>query len=150
MIRPPPRSTRTDTRFPYTTLFRSRVGTDGDDTADRCSRAQPQFLGLVGAHQQHGSSTIADLRCIAGADPPIFAEYAFQTGQLLRRALAADGFILRQRRDGNLATRFSQSGYIDRRAFRGEIARIGGDGGAAMAFQRQEIGRGSWRERVWR
>src|SRR3546814_16409148 len=26
MIRRPPRSTRTDTRFPYTTLFRSRVG----------------------------------------------------------------------------------------------------------------------------
>src|SRR3546814_14236843 len=25
MIRRPPRSTRTDTRFPYTTLFRSRV-----------------------------------------------------------------------------------------------------------------------------
>src|SRR3546814_4949554 len=25
MIRPPPRSTRTDTLFPYTTLFRSRV-----------------------------------------------------------------------------------------------------------------------------
>src|SRR3546814_4454188 len=26
MIRPPPRSTRTDTLFPYTTLFRSRGG----------------------------------------------------------------------------------------------------------------------------
>src|SRR3546814_3998074 len=31
MIRLPPRSTRTDTRFPYTTLFRSRVGATGDD-----------------------------------------------------------------------------------------------------------------------
>src|SRR3546814_3092141 len=28
MIRRPPRSTRTDTRFPYTTLFRSLVGID--------------------------------------------------------------------------------------------------------------------------
>src|SRR3546814_5860205 len=27
MIRRPPRSTRTDTLFPYTTLFRSRIGT---------------------------------------------------------------------------------------------------------------------------
>src|SRR3546814_13506607 len=26
MIRPPPRSTRTDTLFPYTTLFRSQLG----------------------------------------------------------------------------------------------------------------------------
>src|SRR3546814_4189468 len=29
MIRRPPRSTRTDTLFPYTTLFRSAVGTAG-------------------------------------------------------------------------------------------------------------------------
>src|SRR3546814_18291684 len=29
MIRRPPRSTRTDTLFPYTTLFRSRLWTDG-------------------------------------------------------------------------------------------------------------------------
>src|SRR3546814_5728023 len=28
MVRRPPRSTRTDTRFPYTTLFRSRVRAD--------------------------------------------------------------------------------------------------------------------------
>src|SRR3546814_8689147 len=31
MIRRPPRSTRTDTLFPYTTLFRSRGLRDGDD-----------------------------------------------------------------------------------------------------------------------
>src|SRR3546814_17271303 len=30
MIRRPPRSTRTDTLFPYTTLFRSFVDIDGD------------------------------------------------------------------------------------------------------------------------
>src|SRR3546814_7425136 len=40
MIRRPPRSTRTDTLFPYTTLFRSRVEfladfLDADDAADR-------------------------------------------------------------------------------------------------------------------
>src|SRR3546814_582398 len=37
MIRRPPRSTRTDTLFPYTTLFRSYVGLDGGD---------PDNLGL--------------------------------------------------------------------------------------------------------
>src|SRR3546814_7309963 len=31
MIRRPPRSTRTDTLFPYTTLFRSGVGTESAD-----------------------------------------------------------------------------------------------------------------------
>src|SRR3546814_4769800 len=30
MIRPPPRSTRTDTRCPYTTLFRSRLAANGE------------------------------------------------------------------------------------------------------------------------
>src|SRR3546814_10078419 len=30
MIRRPPRSTRTDTRFPYTTLFRSHIGANGN------------------------------------------------------------------------------------------------------------------------
>src|SRR3546814_8657404 len=33
MIRRPPRSTRTDTLFPYTTLFRSRVDIDAEDLA---------------------------------------------------------------------------------------------------------------------
>src|SRR3546814_1135343 len=37
MIRRPPRSTRTDTLFPYTTLFRSKRG---------CSRALPSCLRL--------------------------------------------------------------------------------------------------------
>src|SRR3546814_10960770 len=31
MIRRPPRSTRTDTLFPYTTLFRSGLGEGGDE-----------------------------------------------------------------------------------------------------------------------
>src|SRR3546814_18813842 len=34
MIRRPPRSTRTDTLFPYTTLFRSDEGKEGDDRRD--------------------------------------------------------------------------------------------------------------------
>src|SRR3546814_17939433 len=41
MIRRPPRSTRTDTLFPYTTLFRSddhRVGAVGDQDARRIAR----------------------------------------------------------------------------------------------------------------
>src|SRR3546814_8884318 len=33
MIRRPPRSTRTDTLFPYTTLFRAEYGLDGRQTA---------------------------------------------------------------------------------------------------------------------
>src|SRR3546814_3022659 len=36
MIRRPPRSTRTDTLFPYTTLFRSAVPAGAPSTAVRC------------------------------------------------------------------------------------------------------------------
>src|SRR3546814_20430652 len=52
MIRRPPRSTRTDTLFPYTTLFRSEVGRQGgaqspagpvddDDSSSHASRYPP-------------------------------------------------------------------------------------------------------------
>src|SRR3546814_7598727 len=37
MIRRPPRSTRTDTLFPYTTLFRSELAHVGDPMADLAS-----------------------------------------------------------------------------------------------------------------
>src|SRR3546814_11633335 len=42
MIRRPPRSTRTDTRFPYTTLFRSlfAICPDGQQRADRKGAAR--------------------------------------------------------------------------------------------------------------
>src|SRR3546814_9214929 len=39
MIRRPPRSTRTDTLFPYTTLFRSPICRDHPDPSLRCSAA---------------------------------------------------------------------------------------------------------------
>src|SRR3546814_14560251 len=42
MIRPPPRSTRTDTLFPYSTLFRSRMS-----FPNRLARFLPRFLRHV-------------------------------------------------------------------------------------------------------
>src|SRR3546814_10232969 len=51
MIRRPPRSTRTDTLFPYTTLFRSRAG----DRSDRHGRrVLPELLRRRGLdHRLH-------------------------------------------------------------------------------------------------
>src|SRR3546814_764871 len=44
MIRRPPRSTRTDTLFPYTTLFRSAFHADGDVAAAKVDRRRaPRF-----------------------------------------------------------------------------------------------------------
>src|SRR3546814_13286841 len=52
MIRRPPRSTRTDTLFPYTTLFRSQdfdTALDGDDGGSEAD----QKVRPVGAQPQH-------------------------------------------------------------------------------------------------
>src|SRR3546814_17190219 len=51
MLRPPPRSTRTDTLFPYTTLFRSRV--DG---------MQQMRQGMMDATQQGNAPERMDAR----------------------------------------------------------------------------------------
>src|SRR3546814_3293288 len=48
MIRRPPRSTRTDTLFPYTTLFRSRTGRRG------IARLLPERTGAA-LHQGNGT-----------------------------------------------------------------------------------------------
>src|SRR3546814_849813 len=47
MLRRPPRSTRTDTRFPYTTLFRSLGGNDRG--------VEAQFLQVLQEHDRHGA-----------------------------------------------------------------------------------------------
>src|SRR3546814_18540623 len=69
MIRRPPRSTRTDTLFPYTTLFRSRLGDElgrvVDDVVVEAGREvllQPLHGGddLVGGGQRIGAGTLED------------------------------------------------------------------------------------------
>src|SRR3546814_9428060 len=64
MIRRPPRSTRTDTLFPYTTLFRSvRAADEGEGTAPS--------VGMVSA-AAHGSASILPISwmyiALMGAD----------------------------------------------------------------------------------
>src|SRR3546814_6952578 len=48
-IRPPPRSTRTDTLFPYTTLFRSRQPTPGRAVSGDLQGSVPWLVGRLGA-----------------------------------------------------------------------------------------------------
>src|SRR3546814_17061246 len=47
MIRRPPRSTRTDTLFPYTTLFRSLWDEDGGALEPSCSKVAQRLIGLI-------------------------------------------------------------------------------------------------------
>src|SRR3546814_15456959 len=59
MIRRPPRSTRTDTLFPYTTLFRSQgshriVAETADKIAVDCEPAGPEALLIAGIERDIG------------------------------------------------------------------------------------------------
>src|SRR3546814_9954878 len=56
MIRPPPRSTRTDTLFPYTTLFRSRV------VQTERAGAMYRLAGQPGTPARDGSRPTAEFR----------------------------------------------------------------------------------------
>src|SRR3546814_19039240 len=64
MIRRPPRSTRTDTLFPYTTLFRSgRAGADdGVDLVDEQDRA-----GLLLQLRDHALQALFEIAAVLGA-----------------------------------------------------------------------------------
>src|SRR3546814_10511812 len=72
MIRRPPRSTRTDTLFPYTTLFRSRHMTLGEPGQRRrhCPNDQ-QAHDVAGSHaverSEEHTSELQSLMCISYA-----------------------------------------------------------------------------------
>src|SRR3546814_15230616 len=59
MILRPPRSTRTDTLFPYTTLFRSRPQRRKPAACNVLSTGSP---ARTGRHQPGGGLTMADIR----------------------------------------------------------------------------------------
>src|SRR3546814_2727964 len=50
MIRRPPRSTRTDTLFPYTTLFRSLAVDQQQRRLDPVDRVDRRYRGEIGSH----------------------------------------------------------------------------------------------------
>src|SRR3546814_16389879 len=77
MIRRPPRSTRTDTLFPYTTLFRSLVYarnvTDVDDKINAAAAAEGVDISVVTArYEKHYLDDMAAL----GVAPPDVAPRA--------------------------------------------------------------------------
>src|SRR3546814_9358144 len=75
MIRRPPRSTRTDTLFPYTTLFRSVVGErdglllglEAEQRRDRAEGFLAGHLHLRGHVGQHGRLVEGPATLVAGA-----------------------------------------------------------------------------------
>src|SRR3546814_2172775 len=82
MIRLPPRSTRTDTLFPYTTLFRSRRGgersgiglahrLDGRDP-DRRLLAARRAISLHGRHPERSEEHTSELQSLMRISYAVF------------------------------------------------------------------------------
>src|SRR3546814_424005 len=73
MIRRPPRSTRTDTLFPYTTLFRSRQHLHARDPGCARRAGHRARLGRAGRRPAGLGNPGAGLRCHPGQSPRLLA-----------------------------------------------------------------------------
>src|SRR3546814_11151490 len=67
MIRRPPRSTRTDTLFPYTTLFRSRTATNAQFVGDLGIGPNPALADYVARRSKEHTSELQSLMRISYA-----------------------------------------------------------------------------------
>src|SRR3546814_799981 len=92
MIRRPPRSTRTDTLFPYTTLFRS------ENIIDRVRPAQPVVVGQVAfpladrdAPRRQPRRDIDDVGDRVERFAPMQLPQLEETGALVQRPAVMDG-----------------------------------------------------------
>src|SRR3546814_2880252 len=94
MIRRPPRSTRTDTLFPYTTLFRSR----GDRDDPRCAEQPARLDGAV--RGGGGARRTAGLRRLYG--DPRSEEHTSELQSLMRISYAV--FCLKKKKQTNIHT----------------------------------------------
>src|SRR3546814_4490263 len=104
MIRRPPRSTRTDTLFPYTTLFRSPLGRAA------APRAAARRLRETGASYRPAAVDIVDLAGRIGRPREIDDEI----GDLLRRADPPDRLARDERRTRRLVIALSRQPLVER------------------------------------
>src|SRR3546814_10403022 len=102
MIRRPPRSTRTDTLFPYTTLFRSRWlhrGTGATDNEKiQAGAGYPAPAAIFAPHLwrrlvwgRHVEVEVFRLRRVGDADEPVFRRSACRDDRPARHSRPEDG-----------------------------------------------------------
>src|SRR3546814_11976921 len=131
MRRLPPRSTRTDTRFPYPTLFRSpgrALVPHLERALVRALAADPHAFGVV--------ARIAVGRGAAGADPLVAA--------LMAALLFLEALLERLHDLVPRAERFDSRHFLGRPVFPGDRAQpIGGDVGSRTEEGREGKGWGS-------
>src|SRR3546814_13147616 len=85
MIRRPPRSTRTDTRFPYTTLFRSAADEQPSESGETTTTMEHEGMGASHAGVETGA---AELR--AGLTS-LLQEHVYLAGAAISTAVQAGG-----------------------------------------------------------
>src|SRR3546814_11373096 len=96
MIRPPPRSTRTDTLFPYTTLFRSGL----EHARFQPGRHRHAEL-LAGRHEGVLPFAAKDQRLLYGAPAqPRSEEHTSELQSLMRISYAV--FCLKKKKNNNM------------------------------------------------
>src|SRR3546814_1389172 len=99
MIRRPPRSTRTDTLFPYTTLFRSAVAREGDIHAAERSILQPvlplRLVEKIGTEIAFAEEQPALTRC--SSNLPRSEEHTSELQSLMRISYAV--FCLKKKKN---------------------------------------------------
>src|SRR3546814_10856687 len=113
MIRRPPRSTRTDTRFPYTTLFRSWLRPGTAATVSRTLRSRRHALDDSGAdgtadwrpeHRRRARSAPAQVRYHAAQHRS--EEHTSELQSLMRISYAV--FCLKKKKNNHTYTSLSQ------------------------------------------
>src|SRR3546814_2523583 len=103
MIRRPPRSTRTDTLVPYTTLFRSRGGMDHHRTrgdGDFSPRTAQPPLCAAARHPDALASPVSRTRSQAGARNRRSEEHTSELQSLMRISYAV--FCLKKKKQTQL------------------------------------------------
>src|SRR3546814_10342134 len=96
MIRRPPRSTRTDTLFPYTTLFRSQVCQAALDRGCLRDRHERRRLAAGGSGQRWRSRPARQGRADQGAGRSRSEEHTSELQSLMRISYAV--FCLKKKK----------------------------------------------------
>src|SRR3546814_20452476 len=123
MVRRPPRSTRTDTLFPYTTLFRSVVDQHIDMAAEPVQRLRPKRFGRARMGEVGGDAA--------------FLAAAGMAHDIVRGKRRRDGFADAPAGAGDEAVELCHGRSIGRDGAEGQasggeaVAEFGGGGGGA-------------------
>src|SRR3546814_4733144 len=119
MLRPPPRSTLTDTLFPYTTLFRSLVAllrvAPASVHGRQYTRARPRLSGMGHSSRRHAEG---EQQAENYGEPPFHRltirseEHTSELQSLMRISYAV--FCLKKKKTKNKKKNYTKTSYKNR------------------------------------